>query len=383
MGTHRDQFNKVAYGVVENHMERGSVNMKQRIGILLDRATFNGIPRGKTGYESLRMYNKAANQLRLQPFYMTLNTIKGKTALGYTLHGRRYRLVRLTIPGVTHNRDITVSKANSSKLSKLAESTILYNRINRFSKHRIHRILLTDPQVAKLLPYTVAFSKSNLERLMFNHSTLFIKPTRGSVGDGIVKITKKNDGLWEIHLKKGKPLRKSKKQTQAFLRNFIGNRTYIIQEAIPLALYKKRPYDLRVSVQRGADGHWKLTGMVGKVAAKGRHVTNVAKGGKVRRCEELFLESGFPFNETKEAIQKSALQLAQYLGGKIPHLADIGFDLGLDRDGNVKFIEMNARDQRITFKKAKLFQTFYKTYLTPLQYGKYLLETKKGKKGPV
>ncbi|MGG1516975.1 YheC/YheD family protein [Paenibacillus oryzisoli] len=348
--------------------------MKQRIGILLDRATFNGIPWQKTGYESLHMYNKAANELMLKPFYMTLNNIRRKTAIGYTYNGHRYRLERLRIPSVTHNRDITLSKLYKSKLYQLSKSTVLFNRVNRFSKHRIHRILLTNPELKKLLPHTVKYSKLNLESFMIKFSSLFIKPTNGSVGNGIIQISKSSNGSWRINLKKGKPLYKSKTRTQAFLSNFIGNKKYIIQEAIPLALYKTRPYDLRVSVQRGADGNWKLTGIVGKVAAKGRHVTNVAKGGKVRRCEELFQESGFSVVEVKETIRKTALQIAQFLGEKIPHLADIGLDMGIDKDGELKFIEMNARDQRITFKKAKLNHIFYKTYLTPLQYGKYLIE---------
>lgn len=57
-------------------------------------------------------------------------------------------------------------------------------------------------------------------------------------------------------------------------------------KTIALATYKGRPYDLRVSVQRGTTGKWQVTGVVGKVAGAGRHVTNVAKG-KVRRTEVL------------------------------------------------------------------------------------------------
>jgi len=62
------------------------------------------------------------------------------------------------------------------------------------------------------------------------------------------------------------------------------------------------------------------------------------------------------------------------LGKKLPGLADIGFDMGIDKSGEIKLIEMNGRDQRITFKKAKLANTFYRTYLTPLQYAKFLLK---------
>ncbi|NOV02334.1 YheC/YheD family protein [Paenibacillus planticolens] len=350
--------------------------MRQRIGILLDSATFKGILLNKTGYESLNLYNKAAEELMLKPFYMTLHKIRNKTAVGFAYNGTRYKLEKTKLPSVTHNRAITLISSSKSKLSKLAENTVLFNRFNRYSKHRIHRILIKKPELRQYMPHTVKYSIANLERFAMKYTSIYIKPSSGSVGEGIIKMSQVRNGMWKITLMKGKSIIKSKKSTLSFINNFIGNKKYIIQETIPLALYKNRPYDLRVSVQRGIDGNWKVTGIVGKVAAKGRHVTNVAKGGRVRRYEELFQESGFPVLEAKETIRKSALQIAQFLGETIPHLADIGLDMGLDKDGKVKFIEMNARDQRITFKKAKLFQTFYKTYLTPLQYGKYLLEAR-------
>jgi len=307
---------------------------------------------------------------------MTLNRIRGKTALGYTYNGTRYKLEKSIIPSVTHNRSITLTGSSKSKLSNLAKNTMLFNGFNRYSKHRIHRMLIQHPELRKLMPHTVKYSKANLESFATKYTSLYIKPSSGSVGEGIIKISQARNGMWKIVLRKGKSIIKSKKSTLSFVSNYIGNKEYIIQQTIPLALYKTKPYDLRVSVQRGIDGNWNVTGIVGKVAAKGSHVTNIAKGGRVRHCEELFRASGFSVLVVKAAIRKSALQIAQFLSKRIPHLADIGLDMGLDMNGKVKFIEMNARDQRITFKKAKLFQTFYKTYLTPLQYGKYLLKTR-------
>jgi hypothetical protein len=214
-----------------------------------------------------------------------------------------------------------------------------------------------------------------MNKAMTELSAIFIKPTSGSIGDGIIKITKHASGDWYIYSKKGKPVRRSRIRTTDFIKQYIGNRSYIIQEAIPLAKFRGRPYDLRVSVQRGEEGKWQITGIVGKVAAKGRHVTNVAKGGKVKRCELLFQESGFSVAYMKRAVGKVSLEIAQFLSYRLPHLADIGLDMGVDRYGNIKLIEMNGRDQRIAFKKAKLNSTFYQSYATPLRYAKYLLKT--------
>jgi hypothetical protein len=361
-------------------MESAAINpevdcMKQTVGILLDHDMYKEIPNQRTGYEHIQLYNKAGRQIGVQPFYMSLRHINNKSALGFIYDGRRYRLMKRRIPKVTHNRAITLTSIWKKKLETLAQSSIVFNRLNRFSKHKIYDLLLKNRSLRKYLPHTKRYSRQNLNSVMKmrDYPALFIKPTSGSVGNGIFKLTQHTSGKWNMHWKKGKPNRSTQKRTAEFLDHYIGNQSYIIQEAIPLATFNGRPYDLRVSVQRGANGKWQLTGMVGKVAAVGRHVTNVAKGGSVKRCEELFQASGFQTEAMQQAVSNVSLEIAKFLGNKLPHLADIGLDMGVDRNGNIKLIEMNGRDQRITFKKAKLHDTFFQTYSTPLLYAKYLL----------
>ena len=188
-----------------------------------------------------------------------------------------------------------------------------------------------------------------------------------------MKLKKHKSGKWLFYWKKGKPKLVSSKKAVAYITRYVGKQKYMIQEAIPVATYNGRPYDLRVTVQRGSTGSWQITGMIGRVAAVGRHVTNVAKGGKVKKVEELFHASGFEPEEMKAAIREASLHIMTYLSGKLPHLADVGLDIGVDRQGAIKLIEINGRDQRYSFKKAKMSSTFYRTYETPLKYAKYLL----------
>jgi hypothetical protein len=83
--------------------------MKQSVGILLDDDTYKRIPSRKTGYEKIALYNIAARKLDLQPFYMSLRHMKQNSAIGFSFDGNRYKLTRLKIPKVTHNRAITLS----------------------------------------------------------------------------------------------------------------------------------------------------------------------------------------------------------------------------------------------------------------------------------
>ncbi|NOU93309.1 hypothetical protein GC093_08775 [Paenibacillus sp. LMG 31456] len=350
--------------------------MKRTIGILLDHKVYEKLPSRKTGFERIHLYNKAAKELQLKPFYMSLNRMGKSGALGYTYTNGRYKRKQRAIPEVTHNRAITLSPRGKRNLKRLAKSSIVYNRKNRYSKYRIYKQLYQNRALRRYLPYSMKYSVVNLVRAMKEYSVLFIKPTSGSVGIGIIKIKQQSNGNWKLYWKKRKPSQGAARQIIAFIKHKVGKQAYLIQEGIPLATFQGRPYDLRVSVQRGKTGEWQVTGIVGKVAAKGRHVTNVAQGGKVKRCEELFRSGGLSAESTKKELQRVSLEIANYLGRRLSNLADIGLDMGIDHKGAVKFIEMNGRDQRYSFKKAGMHSTFYNTYLTPLQYGSFLMNPK-------
>src|SRR5690606_35205332 len=127
---------------------------------------------------------------------------------------------------------------------------------------------------------------------------------------------------------------------------------YMIQQTIPLAKYKGRPYDIRVTVQRALHGQWQVTGMYGKVARKGSHVTNVSRGGTAKTCDQLFRHSFSQPHRIDHSLKQFSMRISRYLGSQLKRLADVGLDVGVSQDGKPYFIEMNGRDMRYGFKKA-------------------------------
>lgn len=344
------------------------------VGVLLDLKTYKGISKGRTGNERIALYNKAANKHGLIPFYMCLRYVNRNSAVGYVYSNHSYKLVRKKIPRVTHNRTITLTPYLKNKLSQLSRYSNVFNRQNRYDKYLIHHLIHKNEHLRKHLPESTRYTRKQLELAMSKHTSLFIKPTNSSVGNGIMKASKQVSGAWKLHGVFRKPKLVSRKQAILLINNKVRNQTYMIQKAIPLATYKGRPYDIRVSVQRGESGQWQITGIVGKVAARGRHVTNVAKGGQVKRCEELFQSSGFHASQLTQELHQASLAIARHLGTCLPHMADLGLDVGVDESGGIKLIEVNGRDQRYSFRKAKMNATFYQTYETPLKYAKFLLK---------
>lgn len=345
------------------------------IGILLDVHTWKGIPSGRTGHEKISFYNRAARKLNLSPFYFSLHHLEPhlRKAKGYVYRNGRYVLTVKSTPKVIHNRSMTSLRIGKERLRRLSKQRVVFNAQTRYTKYKVHQLLVKQQSLKPHLPRTKRFSKSSLSKMMDRFKELYIKPSNGSIGKGIIKIAQDQGGFWTIQASE-KIRKKRGKKIYGYLCKQIGKQSYLIQEAIPLARYKGRPFDIRVSVQKSGEGKWQVTGMVGKVAGKGKHVTNVARGGSVKSCEELFAGCGLNVKQTQQTVKDFSLKVAQYLEKKLPRLADIGLDIGIDQHGKPYFIEMNGRDLRYSFGKAGLTKKWYKTYENPMKYGKYLLK---------
>ncbi|OCT14473.1 hypothetical protein A8709_27095 [Paenibacillus pectinilyticus] len=347
--------------------------MRNVIGILLDHKTYVGIVQKQTGYEYIEHYNRAAKGLGLIPFYMCLQHVSDKSALGLCYDNDRYTLKRLPIPKVIHNRAMTLSPYLQKKLQALAKTSQVFNGQNRHDKLRVHKLLHASKGSASYIPQAMSYSRDHIMKAMNQFISFYVKPTNSSVGKGVLKVTLMPDGLWEVCWSNKEPRVLEEQPALDFIEAKVKGQPYLIQKAVPLAMYQGRPYDLRVSVQRGGTGEWGVTGIAGKVAASGRHVTNLAKGGEAMRCEKLFLANGFNPELKREQVEKAALQIAESLSKQIPAMSDVGMDIGIDQSGDIWLIEVNGRDQRYQYKHLNLNKTFYRTYETPMRYAKYLL----------
>lgn len=345
------------------------------VGILLNHSTFRGIPRGRTGYERLSIYNAAARRLGLTPIYMCLSGIhlSSRTVVGFVPGSRGYKRVVAPLPKVIHNRAIASSPTHRAKLSGLARRAFVFNR-DRYGKYAVQR-LLARTAANRYLPSTRVFNLSSLKYMARRFDELYIKPNKGGIGIGVVKISKiAGTDRWSIQRKIGRSKEVEGRKLYPVLRSITRGKQYIIQETIHLATYKRRPYDLRVSVQKGENGAWGITGIVGKVAKRGSHVTNVARGGRVRRCEKLLKHSGLDVYEVKRRIKAASLLTARQLDRRLPAVADLGLDVGVTSHGKPYLIEVNFRDQRYSFKKAGMHREFVATYENPMKYARYLLK---------
>ncbi|MDT3429156.1 glutathione synthase/RimK-type ligase-like ATP-grasp enzyme [Paenibacillus forsythiae] len=354
--------------------------MEQKlVGILLNAAAHRGVPQGRTGWESLACYEEAADAYGLTPCYLKLadiDPVSGCSAV-YIKSQQGYKRVVIPIPEVIHNRAIYPS-GNTGTQRLAARGVKVFNLHSRYGKDEIHRLLSLDSGLVGHLPGTDTGS-GGLIRMMEQYPDLILKPRRGSIGKGIMRLRRKDKESWTLeylhHGQRASVHIHPARLPGPLLRRVDGS-SYLIQERIPLAEAGGRPFDLRVTVQRGWGGEWVVTGLFAKLAPPGGFVSNIARGGEAATAS-FALEQAFPARAAAHYRMSAAglaLAVARCLERGLPGLADIGLDIGVTRDGQLFFIECNGRDQRYGFIKAGLPEIWKDSYRRPMGYARYLLD---------
>jgi hypothetical protein len=349
------------------------------MGILVGNKEWRRILAG-TSREDIRMYERAAGRHRIRLGYLRLKDISfldGTVRLHEWADGG-WRISREPIPKVIHNRAIYRKAGSIATLRRLrAHGIHVFNGWNRYDKMTIQRLIARNGRLSRYLPETVPFGRNRLLRFMRRKDAFLVKPNRGSLGRGIIKLSKRSAGDWEVLRQNGRRrLIMPGEAVYPYLRARLRGAGHHLQELIPLMRVRGAPFDVRVYVQRNGRGAWQVSGMFAKImSGKRKYLSNVAQGGRAVPLEQALRRSGTGMSpgRVKARLRRVSLRLARYLSRKLPHLADVGFDFGITRSGNIRFIEMNSRDQRYGYKLAGLHAAYRRIYANPIAYGSFLL----------
>ncbi|MBB6669655.1 YheC/YheD family protein [Cohnella nanjingensis] len=212
------------------------------------------------------------------------------------------------------------------------------------SKMKKGKILMNDPILKHYVPATHRFRSSRIKRMLRSYSTLYIKPDVGRKGNGVIRVSKLNDGDVEISDNQT-TVRCSKETAVANIKKKLkSKKKYLIQRGISLATYHGRPFDVRVVLQKPLN-RWTLSLMSAKVAPKSSSVvTNVSKGALDVEVVKALQNADQRLNAVRvmRDLIDVSYQIAQRLGSRFP-LKIIGLDMGIDKKGNVWFIEANTK----------------------------------------
>jgi len=250
-----------------------------------------------------------------------------------------------------------------------------------FNKWEIHQLLENEPIVSHLLPETFENpSFSLIERLLSKYQHVYLKPANGSLGFGVYQIIySQEEEVYYCRFKN--EIGENKLQKFSSLELLINHlfkkkrfQDYIVQQGVSLIRINHRTIDFRVHTNKNRNGHWQVSVMAGKIAGRGSVTTHLNNGGFVQTLDEIF-ESQQEYNEITVKLEDAALQLSKAIDEKVKGcIGEIGFDLGIDKQGKVWLFEANSKPGRSIFSHPKLKKNDLLTRRLALQYAVHLAE---------
>lgn len=244
------------------------------------------------------------------------------------------------------------------------------------SKWKLHKAFAKNPVLADALPHTRILTTATLAAMIRQYGEVYIKPASGGQGKGVSWVKKVKGGY--IYRKNGLRGRRSGKvQSIAAVRSIcrVPGRVMLVQQAIHILPYQNRVFDVRALVQRREDGQWALTGMVARLGAKHRKVSNIHAGGRAVPLDAILVESGASPDQVeavKERIRAIALAAAETVAQTARHVGELGIDVAIDTDYRCWLIEANSRTGRISFHRAGLVEEAKLADQGPAAYARFL-----------
>jgi len=236
-----------------------------------------------------------------------------------------------------------------------------YKINNKFHKNEL---LMNDPYLAKYVPETKILTKYHLIDFLNKHNKIVVKPSRGSLGKGVIIITEKNPQEYELFILEKKRYIKGIDLLFTYLKKLEHpSIPCIIQYYIPLAKISELPFDLRYISQLYMN-EWLITGKYGRIAKEGYAVTNFEHGSKIITVEEALQSSNIKNLDLFQfltKIENIVLSISRCLTAYFTKQTIWGCDIGIDEKGEIYVIEVNAAPQTKGFLELESLKPMYKT----------------------
>jgi hypothetical protein len=220
------------------------------------------------------------------------------------------------------------------------------------SKWRKTAALLRRKSLRNIIPKTSRFNRPQLLAMLSQFGMVYVKPDTGSHGIGVMRAEKlggqyrfqANERLWTYS---------SFDKFYEAIRKKTKGKTYLIQRGVHLLKYKSRRFDLRVMVQLSPRNAWETTGIIGRVAAPRKIVTNYHNGGTLMAVHRLLGSHAGKgvIAKNVQSLKRIGVMAGQAMRNRFPGVCEIGVDVGMDRSMTPWILEVNTAPDPYIFRK--------------------------------
>ncbi len=273
------------------------------------------------------------------------------------------------MPDAVYNRCYTDSMKTVEGLGEIIGRRRIFNEFTLFGKYVIFRVLSKSKKLKHLAIPTIKYSNEALIRLLNHQGAALIKPSKGSLGSHVYKITVENN-IYKAYLHSTLSPRTFEKAESLF--NFLAGimkwKSFIIQPFINFIRLNGHMFDMRLLIQKNGRGIWEVTADASRVCYRSSFVSNLVYA--LKGVEEVL--SGTKYEEVLlPYLKKVSIQVATILEASLCHLGEISIDFGIDIDGRLWIIEINGKPDKLMFQQFNS-EIFEKTFRTPIEYALYL-----------
>lgn len=316
-----------------------------------------------------------------------------ETVAGYFITSGGWIRKTVPLPDVVYNR------MGSRRSESLASMENMKNRFqkrgiplfnwNFFDKSYVYALLEHEPEAAEHLPESInSPTYQDVKAMLMRHRFIYLKPTGGSLGRGIMRLTYKPQQGYFMRYRRGGHNSVLRFTKFAGLKRALQQRTgslkrYVCQQGIRLAEIDQCPIDFRFHLNKDHSNNWVIAGIGAKKAGRGSVTTHLRNGGKLLTPEQaLNVTFGSRSGEILEKAKRDTIKLAEIIERKSKRrVGELGFDIGIDKSGHIWMFEANAKPGRSIFKHPALKKQGRKSLRLIFEYCMYLSKFRPGSDG--
>lgn len=355
-------------GIYLRNLQNDEVQLGPLVGVLTDGPASSNQPFGsRTGFIK-QLLREGSNKCYIFAFMPRDINWQQEQVYGYFLTaGGKFERKMVPLPDVVYNRLPSRRAETSPYINQLRErfmrKKIPYFNWSFFNKSDIYRLLENDGAANRYVPETHSNpSSEKMREMLDHHHFVYYKPSAGSLGHGIYRLTYlPKKGYFARYRKGGKNVLLRFTTFESLMRMLRsrhgqGLQNYIVQQGIRLIEIDGCPIDFRFHMHKNGSNQWIVVGIGAKKAGRGSVTTHLKNGGALLTPgQALGRVFGSRADEVLQRAKSTAIKLAESLEIQHRHLlGEIGFDLGIDQDEDIWMFEANAKPGRSIFRHPSL-----------------------------
>lgn len=231
--------------------------------------------------------------------------------------------------------------------------------------------LLRNKWLRSLIPATVRFNRIQLYKMLQRYRMVYVKPEKGTYGKGVMRVEIIN-GRYRFQAGENTKFFSAFGPMFAAVHRATNGRRYLIQRGVHLLTHRGRRFDLRVMVQVSPRKTWETTGIIGRLAAPRKIVTNYHNGGTPLPLRTLLSSHLDPPAIALKARQLAAIGVVtgRAMSRQFPGVCEVGVDVGMDRTFTPWILEVNTSPDPYIFRRLPDPSVFSKIRRYAIAYGR-------------